>query len=255
MEKKTKELVVCFIKNFPRKLSRTELVKLIYYFEYTHRCFFRMPYTDIAFVREKNGPFAWDIPTAVSELETDGVVSVESYHTFYGNLAYRHKIVNETLVNELIKDIPLRVTTLANLVICLFANKTFNGFLRLVYETPPMVKILFEEELYGNKLIGRDLNMFAKKNMFRTTKTRLKAAKKRLNLEARGSDEEYIKHLNEVLGEFKILRERADKCLLTRNLRLKNLRRFFAKFIYISHKIHEESVNLHSNYTIFFTAF
>jgi YD repeat-containing protein len=41
----------------------------------------------------------------------------------------------------------------------------------------------------------------------------------------------------------------------TRNLRLKNLRRFFAKFIYISHKIHEESVNLHSNYTIFFTAF
>ena len=77
-----------------------------------------------------------------------------------------------------------------------------------------MVRISTEEELHGSKLIGRELNMFAKKNILKTSKTRLKAAKKRLNLEMRGSDEEYAKHLNEILNEFKVLRERTEKCLL-----------------------------------------
>jgi hypothetical protein len=106
---------------------------------------------------------------------------------------------SKTLADEIIKNIPIEVTTLANVII-------------VVYNT--MVRISTEEELHGSKLIGRELNMFAKKNIFKTSKTRLKAAKKRLNLEMRGSDEEYAKHLNDILNEFKVLRERTEKCLL-----------------------------------------
>ncbi|OPX89438.1 MAG: hypothetical protein A4E53_01515 [Pelotomaculum sp. PtaB.Bin104] len=50
--------------------------------------------------------------------------------------------------------------------------------------------------------------------VFKPGKEKLKKARERLNLEKRGSDEEYNEHLLEVMESLEPARRRATKCLL-----------------------------------------
>lgn len=207
-----KALIIYFVKNFPRTLGRTELVKLVYYFEYSHNHLYNTQFTGTEFIREKRGPFSWDIPNTIDNMSD--IISVHTYRTYYGDPGYRHEIRDINEAQKLIETLPSYVIDLAENVIEVFRGKGYKDFLKIVYGTPPMTKILSEEKQFGGKLIGRDVNMSEKSGIYKPTKDKLKAAKQRLNMTSRGSDEDYNQHFAEQIDKYQDVRRRATKCLL-----------------------------------------
>lgn len=209
---KLKALILYFVSNFHRPLGRTELVKIIYYFEYSHYLFYGSQYTGVNFIRDNRGPFSWEIPDSVETLS--GVITVQTYQTYFGSQGYKHFISDEKKAMEYIVSLPDYVIGLASEIIELFKYKTYSDFLEIVYTTPPMERIIQEEKHSGHKLLGRDVNMADKSALYKPGKARLKAAKQRLNLSSRGSDEEYNKNFYEQYKKYEDVRGRATKCLL-----------------------------------------
>lgn len=166
----------------------------------------------MSFKRDYNGPFSWEIIDAVEDLK--GIVSVETYNTYYGTPGYRHWIENPILANEITKQIPSNAYEIGMYVVEEFRNLNLKDILNVVYKTPPMVSILSEEESLGHPIYERGINMAENKSVvFKPDKERLKAAQNRLNLEKRGSDEEYNAHFFGIIKSLEPYRRRATKCL------------------------------------------
>lgn len=207
------KMLIFFVHKFPRKLTRTELVKVIYYFEYLYYQLYKKSFCNISFKRDFKGPFTWDIPETVNSL--DNVIACDAFRTYYGNVGYMHYITDENIASEVIETLPYEAYEIGQFVIEEFKDLNLDQILKVVYDTPPMEKIINEEKERGYPLYERGINMAEKKSVvFKPGREKINRAKKQLNLERRGSDEEYLEHFLRKLEALEPARRRATKCLL-----------------------------------------
>ncbi|WP_338826256.1 hypothetical protein MTBGP_09490 [Moorella thermoacetica] len=207
-----KSIIVFFVKNFPRQLARTELVKLVYLFEYNHTQTFCEGFSGTKFIRHMHGPYASEIIDAVNELCNEGVLSCQEYPTIYGSTGYLYKIKDDELALEYRLDDEQE--TIGWYIINETRSLGYNDIIEKAYSTPPMVTIVKEEVKWGFKQIGREINMAKKKPLLKFSEEEIEEAKKRLDLSSRGSDEDYYEHYLEQFRKLEPFRRRATSCLL-----------------------------------------
>jgi len=210
----TKRLILYFVKYFPRMLYRTELVKLIYLFEYYYYQAHKRQFTSVTFKRDKNGPYTVEIQKALAEIEEDGRVKCVTKRNFWsGNATYRYYVDANSRVDnpEAMLD-DEKIT--ADYIIELTRGLRLKQILRMVYDTPPMSNILSDERSSVGEQIGRYINMNDVPGSYKTTRKCLLAAKARvLARPQKGTDEEYSRILANKYAEYKDLRRRATACL------------------------------------------
>lgn len=212
---KLRRLIVFFVSNFPRPLSRTELVKVIYLFEYELVQIQGHQYSEVAFVRDKYGPFAASILTEAESLCSAGVICCERNDIDSDCILYEYTISDRTRASDY--DLPWLEKGIALAIINRTAGLTLKEIKELTYSTPPMNEILNEEAKLGRIFppTPRRINMEKGKAPKRFTKEELAAAKRRLDASSdRGTDEEYFADLLATHKEFEDLRRRATGCLL-----------------------------------------
>ena len=210
---KLRNLIVFFIRNFPRPLTRTELVKLLYLFEYEQVQIQGHQYSEVTFVRDKYGPFASSILTETEFLCSTDVISCHRHDIDSDCILYEYVISNSIRASQY--DLPGWEKGIALALINMTASLTLKQIKDLAYSTPPMDEILNEEAKLGRMLLSRRINMEKGNTPKKFTKKELAAAKRRLDTcPDRGSDEEYFAAFLDTYKEFENLRRRATECLL-----------------------------------------
>lgn len=204
-------IITYIVSNFPRPISRFELVKVVYCFEYYYHLTTKSNFTGVEFIRDNYGPFTWEIPEAVERLE--GIVACEAYTTYFGSTGYRHNILSWERAVTLTSSLPDAAKIIADCTIELLKNKNLSEIKQVAYNTPPMDKVLLEEKNKGI-LYGRGINMSERKPIFKATRAELEAARAKRNKVSRGTDEEYYKNLLKESEQYEELRRRANKWLL-----------------------------------------
>ncbi|MCL4514021.1 MAG: hypothetical protein M1379_00250 [Firmicutes bacterium] len=211
--KELRNLIMFFVRNFPRRLGRTELVKLIYLFEYNYYQIYQCYYSNVEFRRDNYGPFAPVIIQEAEALTYEGAMAFDCYENGNGGVTYEYWVADNQLAQTF--DLFGWEKELALNVIRQTEFLDLRKIKNLAYNTPPMDKILKDEEKAGVKQLRRVIDMSEHKPFVKFSAEELKAAKKRLDAEPdRGSDQEYY---SELLKEFKgleTLRRRANECLL-----------------------------------------
>jgi hypothetical protein len=206
---KLKSLILYFLKNSPKTLGRTELMKYVYLFEYYYYQMFRETYTNLSFERYKFGPNEYSVIEAGYSLEQEGLISIETYKNYYNGTSYNYYYVgNEN--NQYILD--SQAEFIADFIVDILRNKNYRGVLDIAYNTPPMREILEEERDKGVNLYGRVIDMSKSGPIYKSTRQKRLEARKRLALkqEKRGSDQEYYAHLVEQYKKFEDTRRRAN---------------------------------------------
>lgn len=188
-----------------KSLSRTEIMKYLYLYEYIYRKHIGKQSTELEFVRWDHGPFEQSVYTSLEFMEYQGLINSSTYFNFYGHKAYKYsaRTSNDSLSNT--------EKEVADYVLYEFSRKTFQGMLELVYSTAPMLNILEREEQEGRQLIGEVLSMNETKGVYKRTRAGREAAFERLKSKerVRGTEEDYT---SVILNEYKaheILRRRA----------------------------------------------
>jgi len=205
-----KTIIIYLIKNFPRPLTRTELVKLIYLFEYNNVRTFGKQYSGVNFIRDHYGPMDTQITETCEELYECGAIIMNEFITSYGDKGYSHRIGK---ITDTQYELPVKYKPIADDIISITCIMNLKQILDYAYVTPPMKDILAFEQ--GGKLFGREINM--KKNdtvTFKATKEQLKLARSQRHERLdRGTQEEYNSHLLHINKEFEDLRRKANLCL------------------------------------------
>jgi hypothetical protein len=210
---RVKQLISYFLANSPYPLYKTQIVKMLYLFEYYHVQTYGKQYTDLDFIRWNYGPYAHKIESELNELIFCGLVKKETIIGAFGRSeVYLHKPNDINIVTQFPLDADRRY--IADRVILELSCKSYEDMISIVYSTPPMEKILKEEERVGTKLYGRRVDMKESKPLRKFSKAKIEEARKRLDKSSRGSDEEYYAHLLAVNEELKTLRRRANSCIL-----------------------------------------
>lgn len=201
-------IIMFFLNNVTRKMSKTEIVKYIYWFEYLRVKTCGSQFTDANFLRYNFGPYAFEIQETLDLLIKEELIDLEEYSTYQGYTCLLHKPLVDTdcIEYELQEtDKLIAFETIRDL-----QKLKHDELIEKIYSTAPMVKILLKEKELGETLTGEEINMKAIEECYKTSKDRLLSAKKRraerVNM---GSDEEYMKCL---VGEYeknKRTRERA----------------------------------------------
>jgi hypothetical protein len=206
-----KKIIVYFIKHFSRPLTRTELVKLIYLFEYNNMRTFGKQYSGVKFIRDHYGPMDIQIIDACEELHSCGAIIMSGYYTSYGSKGYSHRLADDTNLDQY--DLPVNYAPIADDIINVTCSMNLQQILDYTYATPPMTKALGLEQ--GKKLLGREIDM--KKNdatIFKATKEQLASARtERHKRPSKGTKEEYNAHLLGIYNEYEDLRRKANLCL------------------------------------------
>lgn len=205
-----KELICYFITNAPHKLNKTEVVKMVYMFEYYHVQTYGIQYSDVQFIRHNYGPYAYEIEHVLDELIALNYINLDIIE-YPDRKVYLHSPRNNNVVE--LYNLCNEKTYIADRVLAELSCKSYDDMINIVYSTPPMARIIAEEERIGSKLHGEVLNMGESKKIKKFTREQLKAARKRrLAQEVRGTDEEYYAHLIDQFNRFEDLRRRASQC-------------------------------------------
>lgn len=206
-----KTVIVYFIKHFPRPLTRTELVKLIYLFEYNNMRTFGRQYTGVNFIRDHYGPMDMQIKDACDELLYCDTITIDAFPTPYGEIGYYHRLGDNAALWQ--HKLPLRHMCMADDIINITRAMNLKQILDYAYSTPPMKELLAIEK--GEKLFGREIDM--KKSdaeIFKATKEQLASARsQRHERPEKGSREEYNTHLLNTNKDYEDLRRKANLCL------------------------------------------
>lgn len=210
---KLRNLIVFFIRNFPRPLTRTELVKLLYLFEYEQLQIQGHQYSEVTFVRDKYGPFASSILAESESLCSAGIINCNRYDIDSDCILYEYTVSDPIKAAQY--DLPEWEKGIALTLIDRTARLSLKQIKELAYSTPPMVEILKKESELGYLLLSRGINMEKGNTPKKFTKKELAAAKRRLDTSPdRGSDDEYLDAFLDTYKEFENLRRRATECLL-----------------------------------------
>jgi uncharacterized phage-associated protein len=188
-----------------KALTRTEIMKYLYLYEYVYRKHTGEPGTEFEFVRWEYGPFENTIYGTLEYMEFQGEVSSLTYRNIYGSEAHSYSANRQDLVlNEIEQDV-------ADYVIHELSQKSFKGMLAWVYSTPPMLKVLELEENDGRRYLGEVLPMNETKGVFQRTRAGREGALQRLKAKQRirGTDEEYYKVLTKEYQWHEEMRGRA----------------------------------------------
>lgn len=199
-------LLASFIARFPRTLTRTEIVKLIYLFEYHYVQLYGRSYCSVQFVRHYYGPHCADIVPALDDLSRDGLIRVMEEPNGVGGITYFHEWVGTSL-----PSLDFETEYLISSMIGQTENLDLSGIKGLAYSTPPMRKLLQREAELGCKLYGEVIDMMAGKKR-KIPVSRLKAAFKKIDCTPRGTDEEYHETVTREFEGLRVFRERANKC-------------------------------------------
>jgi hypothetical protein len=143
-------------------------------YEYYHRLHLGRPGTEVKFIRWHYGPYAEAIIDQLDELMdfrfVDGKMSVNPY----GKPTYTYSAGNTS--PELISE----EMEIADFVLNLLRRKPYQPMIDTVYSTPPMLKVLLEEEEHGESLEGVELDMDYTKSTFKRTRAGRAAAQSRI---------------------------------------------------------------------------
>lgn len=211
MNNKLEELIIYFIHNYPRYLNRTELVKMIYLFEYVHFHTFCTQYTEVTFVRYNHGPYSREIIDCADSLCFQKLITYDEFKHSQGGHWYQYRPASE--VHDFQANLDEDRLLIADYIIEKTSKLSFKGILSLVYSTPPMEKILETEKSWGCTLKEREIHMSEAKPLRKFSKDKIAAARKRLDLSSKGSDNEYYEHLLDQQKKMEPLRRRATSCL------------------------------------------
>ncbi len=212
---KLRNLIVFFIKNFPRGLKRTELVKLVYLFEYGHVQNCGCQYSGVEFIRYRYGPFAQEIINEADGLIANDILRCTWHPSFkYGKMAFIYSLndiasIDDYCLPEWEKHYALSIIDRTKSMSC-------EEIIKTVYSTPPMVHIINYEKQLGHEDYQRRINMTeGKKSPKRFTKEELEVAKKQLDASPdRGTKEDYYQSLLETYNDYEDFKRRANICLL-----------------------------------------
>lgn len=204
------KVIYYFVKRFPQKLGRTMLIKAIYLLDCEWYRSFGKTYTGLQYHRDNNGPFDTAFYEAKKSLSVQGIIS-ETLYYHPGGYGYEYEIMSDS--NELENEMNPIAMEIADEIVDKLSNKGLHDFLELAYNTEPMLAIQEEEQREGHKLIGRQLDMSklqrSPEPLFSFDE--IKDVAKKLNLEERGSGEDYNKTVLREMAELEVYRERVAK--------------------------------------------
>lgn len=206
-----KKLACYFIRRFPRRLLKTEIVKLLYCSDYYFYQLFGKQYTEAHYIRDNYGPYDAQIADAVNNI--GDFIACNSYINIYGTTSYEYYITNEVEAEKYIETLPPQIRFIADYLIDRLKKGTrYHDILAFTYQTAPMVAILNEEKANGcGELFGRCINMSESKPIFKISKEERLAAKKRLQqVKPKGSDEDYYAHLIKEFSATEPLRRKVN---------------------------------------------
>ncbi len=197
-----------FIQAFPRELTRTELGKLVYLFDYYHSQLCGTSFTGLVFIRDNYGPYTQEICTELDNMSQDGLIEIDPQTNWMGNTTYYHRQRQVLPI-----DLPEYAYKIARGLIERTRALNLIGIKNLAYSTPPMVHILARERELGYELNGEVIDMSREKKDIRKTPLKnIRQAFKTINLERRGSDHEYATAILEESEVLRVFRERANAC-------------------------------------------
>ncbi|MDI6706673.1 MAG: Panacea domain-containing protein [Bacillota bacterium] len=205
-------LISYFISNSSYPLNKTEIMKMVYLFEYYHYQTFGYQYTDIQFIRFDYGPFAAEVYTALDVLHQAGGINVYLYPMTGGRRAYLHEVNNMDVLREYSIDDDRKY--IADETLHELSGLSYDDLIYKVYSTPPMAKITEEEDMVGEKELRRPLDMAECKPIKKFNREKIEAARKRLDKSSKGSDQEYYVNILEERKSIDYLRRRANECMM-----------------------------------------
>lgn len=207
---KLKGLMAYLIHRFPRSLSRTELVKLVYLTDVHYASLYGRSLTGQVFVRYHYGPYCEAIPTAADELTALGIIRTQRFDNFYyGGWTYRYSPNPDAEPEDY--GLTPEEMRIADMVIDDTRFLGLDGIKRLAYQTIPMVELTQKERFIGRPLYGEVLDLTARRSEFaKRPLWRIKQAFKKVDLSHRGSDEEYAKVVEAETRELEPYRKRAE---------------------------------------------
>lgn len=202
-----KKLLVFFIKNAPKNLGRTELMKYVYLFEYYYVQMYKQQYTDLVFERYKFGPNQSGVVEATYALESEGIINILAYENYYGSTSYDHAIEKSDAFDY---DLGYKEMEVASFIVDTLGKENYRGVLDIAYDTPPMKEIIEEEKIHGFLDLGRVIDMSKSKPIFKSNRQNRRLARERLEAkqQVRGSDEEYYSHLLDQYDRYEDTRRR-----------------------------------------------
>ncbi|MBD7967779.1 winged helix-turn-helix domain-containing protein [Paenibacillus gallinarum] len=205
-----KNLLVYFMKNSPRILGRTDLMKYVYSFEYYYFQMKKEQFTETQFIRYHYGPNDQAVIDATLSLEAEGVLLISETLNYFGKTTYQHKLTDFSNL-KYCHDLPEEAEMVACFIIDRLGKEPYQGVIDFAYDTPPMRIILQEEARIGEKINGRVLNMDQNEPVFKSTRQQKKEARDRLRSRTlpSTSDEEYYKHMIEQFNNYEDVRRRA----------------------------------------------
>ena len=209
---KLEGLIAYFIKKIPYKITRTELVKFVYWFEYLRVQTYGQQLTEAKFIRYNYGPYSHEIVSTAEQMADVGAIVIEPHICCNGKPSYLHSVGNMNLLNRYTLDND-EDRLIADTTINDLSGLSYNSLIAKVYSTPPMATILFDEEM-GVCHDKEELNMKECDHCRKFSREKIEAARQRLDKSSRGSDEEYYAYLLEEKSAYETLRKRADRCIL-----------------------------------------
>lgn len=205
-------IISYFISNVSYPLNKTEIMKMVYLFEYYHYQTFGYQYSDVQFIRYEYGPFAQEVYHGIDELHFSGGIKVFLYPMAGGRRAYLHEVNNMDVLREYTIDDDRKY--IADEIIRELSGLSYDDLIYKVYSTPPMEKITEEEGIVGEKELRRPLDMAECKPIKKFDREKIEAARKRLDKSSKGSDQEYYANILEERKSIDYLRRRANECMV-----------------------------------------
>lgn len=208
MNERLEQLLAFFVAHFPRTLTRTEIVKLVYLFEYHYTQLYGTSYCDISFARHNYGPHCAQVVQSLSYLQDQNAISILDSANYFGAPTYLHVWQGER-EPRLDRDIE----RIARFVIQETKHLDLQGIKGKVYGTPPMHRLLQVEAEQGYSLYGEVIDMATgSQKRRRIPISRLRVAFRSIDRTPRGVDEEYRETISREYESLRLFRKRANRC-------------------------------------------
>lgn len=176
------DIIRYFVHFYPRRISRTVLVKLVYLTDVEFFRRYARKMTGLEYQHHHFGPFTWGIIDTAEELVAKKLIMTTSTTNIYGDPTIMYKSAEERPCFDSMDSYCLDVVRFVNNK---FSTFNFTQLLDYVYSTPPMV----------NVPSGEIINFDTLRNPVRDAL----AEHTRASLSYKG--EELIQHLRKTLGD------------------------------------------------------
>lgn len=180
--------ILYYIREFPKVLGRTKLIKALYLLDCEWYKLFGVTFTGLEYKRDYNGPFDSSFYTATAVLESKHLI-VERPYFYPRGQGYEFHFTGDR--DKEIEIHPI-AESICRQIVDMLKEGELDDFLKLAYSTPPMESILAKEtttrKSYGEALPMEELRK-SPEPLF--TLDEVKEALKNLDMTNRGSDEEY----------------------------------------------------------------